>query len=51
MSDECLKLLKKAENIVEVNIIEGAHYQLADDKLAWQGIHLSEILKKESPTL
>jgi SulP family sulfate permease len=51
LSDECLKLLKKAENIVEVNIIEGAHYQLADDKLAWQGLHLSEILKKETPTL
>jgi SulP family sulfate permease len=51
LSDECLKLLKKAENIVEVNIIEGAHYQLADDKLAWQDFRLKERLKMSNPTL
>lgn len=46
LSDECHKLLKKAENIVEVNIIEATHYQLADDRLAWQNLSLTERLKK-----
>jgi len=46
LSDECLTLLKKAENIVEVNIIEGSYYRLADEQLAWQGLRLSERLKK-----
>lgn len=46
LSDECRKLLGKAENIVEVTIIEGAHYQLADDQLAWQGLRLKERLKR-----
>lgn len=45
LSAECLKLIKKAENIVEVTIIEGAHYQLAHDQLSWQGIRLKERLK------
>ncbi len=44
LSAECLKLIKKAENIVEVTIIEGAHYQLAHNELSWQGIRLKERL-------
>ncbi len=46
LSDECWKLLRKAENVVEVTIIEGVHYQLADDQLAWQGLRLKERLKR-----
>ena len=49
LSDECLKLLKKAENIVEVNIIETSHYKLADDQLAWQGLNLTERLRRSDP--
>lgn len=44
LSAECLKLIKKAENIVEVTIIEGAHYQLAHNELSWQGKRLKERL-------
>ncbi len=51
LSDECLKLLKKAENIVEVTIIEGSHFQLAHDQLAWQGLRLKERLKRAKPIL
>ena len=51
LSDECRKLLRKAEHIVEVTIIEGAHYQLADDQLAWQGLRLKERLKRAKATL
>ena len=51
LSDECLALLKKAENIVEVTIIEGSHYQLAHDQLAWQGLRLKERLKRAKPKL
>lgn len=51
LSDECLKLLKKAENIVEVTIIEGSHFQLAHDQLAWQGLRLKERLKRAKPNL
>jgi len=51
LSDECQTLLKKAENIVEVNIIKGAHYQLADDQLAWQGLRLNERIKRANPDL
>lgn len=51
LSDECLKLLKKAENIVEVTIIGGAHYKLAHDQLAWQGLRLKERLKRTKPAL
>jgi SulP family sulfate permease len=49
LSEECLKLLKKAENIVEVNIIESSHYKLADDQLAWQGLNLTERLRRSDP--
>lgn len=46
LNDECLKLLKKAKNVVEVTIVEGSHYQLAHDQLAWQGLRLKERLKR-----
>ncbi len=51
LSDECRDLLSKAENIVEVTIIEDAHYQLADDQLAWQGLRLKERLKRTMASL
>ncbi|MDY0290677.1 MAG: hypothetical protein RBR15_17790 [Sphaerochaeta sp.] len=51
LSDECRTLLKKAENIVEVTIVEGSHYQLAHDQLAWQGLRLKERLKRAKPEL
>jgi len=48
LSDECRTLLAKAENIVEVTIIEKHHYELADDQLAWEGLRLKERLKHYS---
>jgi len=45
LNDQYLKLLEKAENIVEVTIIEGSHYQLA-----WQGFRLKERLKRAELT-
>ncbi|MGH4038824.1 MAG: SulP family inorganic anion transporter [Sphaerochaeta sp.] len=49
LSDECMLLLKKAENIVEVNIIERDHYQLVSDQLSWEGLRLNERLKRAEP--
>jgi SulP family sulfate permease len=49
LSDECMLLLKKAENIVEVNIIERDHYQLVSDQLSWEGLRLNERLKRAKP--
>lgn len=34
LSPDCSKLLKKAGNLVEVNVIEDPHYHVADDSLA-----------------
>jgi sulfate permease, SulP family len=34
LSEDCRKLLKNAEKIVEVNILEDPKYRVADDKLA-----------------
>ncbi|MFM2486075.1 SulP family inorganic anion transporter [Celerinatantimonas yamalensis] len=34
LSGDCRKLLKKAGNLVEVNVIEDPHYHVADDALA-----------------
>ncbi len=34
LSPECIKLLKKAGNLVEVNMIEDPRYHVADDQLA-----------------
>ncbi len=48
LSDECRQLIDKADNIVEVTILEGMHYELADDKLAWgEGIRILERLKRQ----
>jgi SulP family sulfate permease len=49
LSDECMLLLKKAENIVEVNIIERDHYQLVSDQLSWEGLRFNERLKRAEP--
>lgn len=46
LSEECERLIIKAENIVEVNIIKQSHYELADNQLSWQGLSLSERLKR-----
>ncbi|MBL4637929.1 MAG: SulP family inorganic anion transporter [Proteobacteria bacterium] len=34
LSDECKLLLKNAESLIEVNVLEDPHYHIADDKLA-----------------
>lgn len=34
LSPECIKLLRKAGDLVEVNMIEDPHYHVADDQLA-----------------
>ena len=34
LSPECRRLLKKAGNLVEVNVLEDPHYHVADDQLA-----------------
>lgn len=34
LSEECYQLIKNADKIVEVNIIEDPHYKVADDSLA-----------------
>jgi sulfate permease, SulP family len=34
LSEDCRKLLKNAEKIVDVNILEDPKYRVADDKLA-----------------
>jgi SulP family sulfate permease len=34
LSQECLQLLERAGNLVEVNISEDPHYHVADDRLA-----------------
>ena len=34
LSPECVKLLKKAGDLVEVNMIEDPRYHVADDMLA-----------------
>lgn len=36
LSSECRDLLDKADSIVEVTIIEGLNWHLAEDKLAWK---------------
>ncbi len=49
LSEECRSLLKKADNIVEVTVIEGLNHHLADDELAWgQGLRLMDRLKKRN---
>ena len=34
LSEECRQLLKKAGNLVEVNVMEDPHYHVADDQIA-----------------
>jgi len=34
LSKDCIKLLKNAEKIVDINILEDPKYFVADDKLA-----------------
>ena len=34
LSPECLELMEKADNIVEISVIEGLDWHIADDKLA-----------------
>lgn len=34
LSEECKLLLKNAESLIEVNVLEDPHYHIADDKLA-----------------
>lgn len=49
LSSECRQLLKKADSIVEVTIIDGLQHHLADDQLAWaRGLRLKERLKRQA---
>ena len=34
LSEECRQLLKKAGDLVEVNVLEGLRYHVADDQIA-----------------
>lgn len=47
LSKECRLLLKKAESIVEVTIIEGLNWHLAEDSLAWKKMKNAEDMKQE----
>jgi len=49
LSSECRQLLDKADNIVEVTIIEGLQHHLVDEQLSWaKGLRLKERLKKQA---
>lgn len=40
LAPDCKKLLKNADSIIDVNILEDPQYHVADNKLAGSNIHL-----------
>lgn len=46
LSPECRSLLKKAESLVEVTVIEGLNWHLVEDSLAWKNKDEENLLEK-----